>query len=510
MGNYNKNTGNERYKFMAVKSLILFLVICSVSNASGENTPGSVITESSVIRVDPTLQSDMVLQQNALFHITGEGPVAQEVQIRCSWEDEGVSHITITDAVGKWSVNVQTPSATNIPQTIAVKGATSVFFTNILIGEVWLCAGQSNMKWKLKDCTDGTLEVSNANYPDIRLLSMKRYQSDIKTNDFDAKWTVCTPASVDTFSAIGYFFGKMLYQKLKVPIGLINANEGGTPIEIWMERNWIDQDPEMISYAKKHNTSWNGNGYEVAGRFYNTMIYPLRNIPIAGAIWYQGESNWVYPYVYEKYLKAMVNGWRNIWGNQFAFHICMIAPYIRGANYPTNYANPAMRFIQSKTSELIENSGITVNDDLVEDVKSLHPKNKKPVGARLAWLALSKTYKRSLYNEYLCPLYDGYSISDSKLTVRFINVQGGLKTSDCQAPSMFEICGSDKIFYPADAVIRGSTVELTNANVAIPVAARLGWSYTKVTNLRSVHGFPVGVFRTYNWTDESEEQTSTP
>lgn len=509
MRNNKQNAINLRHKFLSVICLIIFVVICSVSNVSGENSTNSLFVENPVIKVDPTLQSDMVLQQNALFHITGEGPVAQEVQIRCSWEGE--SHLTITDAVGKWSVNVDTPSATNIPQTIsATAGTTTVSFTNILIGEVWLCGGQSNMKWKLRDCKGGALEVSNANYPDIRVLNMKRYQSDTKNNDFDAKWTACTPASIDTFSAIGYFFGKMLYQKLKVPIGLINANEGGTPIEIWMERDWIDQDPEMVSYAKIHNTSWGGNGYQVAGGFYNTMIYPLRNMPIAGAIWYQGESNWVYPYVYEKYLKTMVDGWRNLWGNQFAFHICMIAPYIRGANYPTNYANPAMRFVQAKTFSQIENSGITVNDDLVEDVTQIHPRNKKPVGARLAWLALSKTYKQSYYDNWLCCVYEGYTISENRLTVHFNPVSGGLKTNDCNPPSLFEICGSDKIFYPAETVIRGSSVELTSANVPIPVAARMGWSYTKVTNLRSVHGFPVSVFRTYNWTDESEEQTTTP
>ncbi|WP_319226275.1 sialate O-acetylesterase [Draconibacterium orientale] len=486
--------------------LITAISILFFSCYAGEDKENDEFASNSIVVVDPILQSGMVLQQNAVFTITGIGTPGEKIRVKCSWEEESVDHITNVLDDRRWSVAVETPDASFAAQSIIVQGRSLLNFNNILIGEVWLCAGQSNMYWLLKDAQNAETEVANALYPNIRLLDMPRITADSLVDDINAEWKVCTPENAQWFSAVAYFFGRELNKELDIPIGLIASNWGNTGAEVWTERTLIMNDPELAAEAlRKEATPHSDGSPHIAGSAYNAMIYPLRNLPVAGVIWYQGENNLDRPYLYPELLKTMVEGWRSDWQSDFPFYIAQICPYKREWDFLTNYANPAMRFMQAEASKQIDKSGIEVNDDIGE-VNNIHPKNKQDVGLRLAWLALADSYGKEEFDEKKCPVYDTYEVQEDRIIVHFKYADSGLTTSDSNSPALFEICGSDHQFYPAEALVYGSSVVLSNSAVKNPVAARLGWSYTKTTNLIGVNGLPVSVFRTYNWEDESEEQ----
>lgn len=484
---------------------LALLILASFAACSNDSDGGNEgFTSKSYVYVDPILQSNMVLQQNADFHITGKGTPGEPIRVICSWEDENTVHDVTVASDGRWCVPVRTPAATRDPQTIHVLGRADNPFVNILVGEVWLCAGQSNMQWFLKNALNGAQELASCADPDIRVLDMDRTALDTPTEEFSARWKKCEPSTMGEFSAVGYFFGRKLRQELDVPIGLIAVNQGNTAIEVWMSRESVTSDPELYENAMLRNTPHEDGSPHAIASCYNARIYPLRNLPVAGVIWYQGENNQGYPYIYEKFLKTMIAGWRQDWGYDFPFYVSQIAPYERVWDFQTNYSNPAMRFVQAKTAESVPGCAVEVNDDIGEE-KNIHPLNKQDVGLRLAWLALGLTYNRNEFTSMRCPVYDGYDVSGNELTVRFKYAEQGLKTTDGASPTLFEICGEDQIFYPAVAVIDGASVRLTSPKVSAPIAARLGWSYTKVTNLRSANGLPVSVFRTYDWPDPTEE-----
>lgn len=471
-----------------------------------------VLVEDSI--VNHNLQSHMVIQQNRDFVIKGKATANSEVKVQCSWDNPSVIYKTNASGNRTWSVTVHTPSGSFDTRTITVVSDGKTYtFSDILIGEVWICSGQSNMMFQVKNVVNSTEEVANASlYPKIRLLNLNRVKSDIKIDSFNSQWQVCSKSTIPDFSAVGYFFGRKLFQDLQVPVGLINASWGDTTGEVWADRDSVlnCNDAEVIAEATKNDNTPRVDAstpYKI-GSAYNGMIYPLKNIPVAGAIWYQGESNEGHPYYYPDLLNILVNSWRHLFSRtsgEFPFYISQICPYTRKFDFPTYYANSTMRFIQTNASEQIANSGVESNDD-IGDLSTIHPINKQDVGLRLAWLSLFKTYGKSEYYKKLTPIFKEYSIDGNQLTVTFKNVGDGLKTNDGLQPTMFEIAGSNKVFYPANSTISGTDkVVLSNPNVTNPIAARLGWSYIKVTNLVSAENLPVSVFKTYSWLDATEE-----
>lgn len=488
------------------KIYLTLLLLASLAACSNDTEGGGRgFTSNSYVYVDPTLQSNMVLQQNAAFRITGKGTPDEKIRVSCSWENEDGAHEVTVGSDGRWSVSVQTPAATKTPQSIHIRGRADNPFVNILIGEVWLCTGQSNMQWFLKNALNGAAELAACANENIRVLDMDRTTADKPADAFSAQWKPCTPTTMGEFSGVGYFFGRKLQQELDVPIGLVAANEGNTAIEVWMERTSVESDPELYENAMIRNTPHDDGSPHAIASCYNARIYPLRNLPVAGAVWYQGENNQGFPVIYEKFLKTMIAGWRADRGCDFPFYIAQIAPCKRLWDFETNYSNPAMRFAQARTAESVPGCAFEVNDDIA-DPEEIHPVNKQDVGLRLAYLALGNTYDKRGFTAMRSPFYAGYRVTGSKFTVVFNYAEQGLTTSDGGAPTLFEICGEDRVFHPATAVIAGSSVELTAAEVPAPVAARLGWSYTRVTNLRGGNGLPVSVFRTYDWEDPTEEK----
>lgn len=482
--------------------LLLILVLVSCSKEGGGNGSEGKFVSNSSVEVASSLKSNMVIQQNSVFKIQGKGTPGEPIRVTCSWESE--PHIVNVSSDGSWSIPINTPQGSMEVHDISVEGRYIVNITNLLIGEVWICAGQSNMQMTLSSTTGGAEEAASANYPKIRLLNVTRKTSSTPVETIDAEWIPCMPSTAGSFSAAGYYFGKKIFSELNVPVGLIASNWGNTAIEVWMDASWVNSDAELSADIQTRSSAHTDGSPHLPGSAYNAMIYPLKNIPVAGVIWYQGENNQGSPYIYPKFLSRMVEGWREIWGKSIPFYISQIAPYQRAWNYRTNYSNPAMRFSQAEAAKVIPNSAVEVNDD-IGDITDIHPKNKRDVGLRLAWLALSQHYGKSSYADYRCPVFNSAKIEGKVIVVKFDYADGGLKSADGLSPTMFEICGSDRVFYKADAVIKGNTVELTSPLVQTPVAARMGWSYTKTTNLRSSNGLPVSVFKTYSWSDDQEE-----
>lgn len=503
IGAYTTKTKQMIYWLMFI--MLTSLISCDDAGNNPDDKTDD-FESNSIVKVDSTLQSKMVLQQNAEFSITGQGTPNEKIRIQCSWEDSTTFHIVDVSTEGTWSAEVQIPSASYTSYSVTVEGKTKKVFDNILIGEVWLCSGQSNMYLPMKECDNANLEINQANYPEIRIMNMTRKTADNPTNTITSSWEICTPSNIMYFSAVAYFFGRELHQVLNIPIGLIGANWGNTSAQVWTNRELIMKNSILAEIALITDNEEHTDGSpNVAGSAYNSMIYPLRRIPIAGAIWYQGENNQGYAYTYPLLLSTMVEGWRNDWEKEFPFYIAQICPFKRIWDYKTNYSNSAMRYMQAVASEKINNSGVEVNDD-IGDIDNVHPTNKKDVGLRLAYLSLSDTYQKDAYSEKKCPIYDYFEIDGNKITIHFKYASQGLKTSDSETPSFFEIAGTDSVFYPANATISENTIILSNDNITNPIAARLGWSYVNVTNLRSSNGLPVSVFRTYDWEDKMEEQ----
>ena len=482
--------------------LILCALLIFACTKSGADEPEVIFSSNSIIDVSSSLKSNMVLQQNSTFNIKGKGTAGELLRITCSWESKPQTIKVAQDE--SWTLSVSTPSASMNPVSVTIEGKYIKTFSNILVGEVWICAGQSNMQMFLRSTENGAQAAADANYPKIRLLNMTRKTATTPQESFDAEWIPCMPSTAGDFSAVGYYFGQKLYTELQVPIGLIAANWGNTAIEVWMNSQWVSGDTQLAADADLRTTGHTDGSPYLAGSAYNAMIYPLKGIPIAGTIWYQGENNQGSPYVYPKFLKTMIDGWRGIWQLQFPFYISQIAPYQRMWNYMTYYSNPAMRYSQAEATKSIAGTAIEINDD-IGNIADIHPTNKKDVGNRLAYLALGQTYGKHNFSTLRSPVYKDMTVSGNKIIIIFNFAEGGLKTADGLSPYMFEICGADKIFYPATGKISGSSVELTSSSVTAPIAARLGWSYTKVTNLRSSNDLPVSVFKTYQWADSSEE-----
>jgi sialate O-acetylesterase len=347
------------------------------------------------------------------------------------------------------------------------------------------------MEWsgsqKLKQSLD---EAPNANNQKIRFFYVQKSTADYPQEDLNDGWKVCSPDEMVRFSAIGYFFGKKIQKDLNVPVGLINTNWGGTPAEVWTPKEVIEQDQILKDASLKLNPS---NGWPIKpGSVYAAMIAPLTNFRIAGAIWYQGESNTQNYSSYSRLMSRMIGAWREAWGISFPFYYVQIAPFAYG-----NYNVGALLREQQTNSLSISKTGMAVIHDLVDDVNNIHPVKKIEVADRLANLALADNYGvKGLIYKY--PMYRGIIIEKNKIRILFDNLDSGLMAT-AKDLNEFYIAGADQKFLFASAKIEGKTVVVWNKAVKEPVAVRFGFSNTSIPNLFSKEGMPVMMFRTDNW-----------
>ena len=446
----------------------------------------SLLIVCAAVRLPAIIGSHMVLQQKSSVKIWGWASPSEKITISVGWDT--TIYQTITTNGARWEVEIKTPAAGG-PYDMHIKGGNEIVLQDVLIGEVWVCSGQSNMEWGgdqgLQQSKD---EAPNATNKQIRFFYVPKSTSETPQDNVTAQWVVCNPEDMLHFSAIGYFFGKELNSKLNVPVGLINSNWGGTPAEVWTPENLVNADNTLKAAAEKINpAAWWPN---LPGLTFNAMIYPITKFKIAGTIWYQGESNVGTNGTYEKLFTTMIGSWRKYWGNDFPFYFVQIAPFTYGDN---NINGALLREAQTKASSY-PNTGMVVVSDLVDDIKNIHPKAKKEVALRLANFALAETYGVNGLN-YKSPLFHSYQIEKDKIRLFFVNVPTTLISKGGE-PTDFYIAGGDNKFVPAKAKIEGKTVVVYSDQVKQPMMVRFGFTNTATPNLFSAEGLPVNIFRT--------------
>ncbi len=438
------------------------------------------------VRLPAIIGSHMVLQQKSEVNLWGWCAPSEKISVKVSWDT--TNYVTKGTPGAKWEMKIKTPAAGG-PYTITINDKTVL--EDVMTGEVWICSGQSNMEWsgdqKLKQSLE---EAPNANNRKIRFFYVPKTTADYPQEDVRAVWKVCTPEEMIHFSAIGYFFGKSLQKSLNVPIGLINSNWGGTPAEVWTPKAEIEKDPVLKEASLKLNPS---AGWPITpGSNYCAMIAPLTKFRIAGAIWYQGESNTQNYATYSRLMAKMIGSWREAWGYTFPFYYVQIAPFAYGS-----YNVGALLREQQTACLSIPKTGMAIVHDLVDDITNIHPVKKIEVADRLANLALAETYGiKGLTYKY--PMYRGIIIEKNRIRILFDNVENGLMAT-AKDLNEFYIAGADQKFLFASAKIEGSTVIVWNKAVKEPVAVRFGFSNTSVPNLFNKEGMPVNIFRTDNW-----------
>jgi sialate O-acetylesterase len=626
------------------------------------------------LKLPAVLGDHMVLQQNAFARIWGWTEPSGKVTVTTSWN--GKIYITRADKQGNWQVKVLTGEAGG-PYTLTIQGDVQRVLEDVLLGELWICSGQSNMEWPLSRAETAETEIPRADFPHIRLFTVKKHIAPRPLEDVSGAWEACTPESVAGFSAVGYFFGKELHRELGVPVGLVNTSWGGTPSESWTSREmlstfgdfdaqldalynssdeevkkaeeeaarmeaeiasrWDFENGDNIGYKEGWNAisyddgswktmpcpaewssiqeigmlegvvwmrtpimlpnSWVGKDlvlelgpvdemdvtwinevevgsskvvanwnkervyqvpasavasrevllsirivntnaqggifgkaeqlriypageeqaapvmlagdwkYRIAYRFpeikrlndshtpsvlYNGMIYPLKNLAIRGAIWYQGESNQERAMQYRTIFPGMIQDWRNTWNQgDFPFYFVQLAPY----RYANEYTSAELREAQFLTLSKLRNTGMAVTLD-IGNPDDIHPTNKRDVGKRLALWALARDYGKNLV--YSGPLYRDQSVEGASIRIHFDHVGDGLVAQGGDL-THFEIAGEDQVYHPARAVIDGKTVVVSSSEVPIPVAVRFAWSNTAEPNLFNQEGLPASSFCTDSW-----------
>lgn len=455
---------------------LLFLLMLSLS----------AIAASAAVRLPAIIGSHMVLQQKSKVKIWGWSSPAEKVTVQVGWDTTSYS---VTASRGaRWVAEINTPAAGG-PYTIKIKASNEIVLEDVLIGEVWVCGGQSNMEWSadqgLKQSKEESPQATNKS---IRFFYVPKSTSSTPQDDVSAQWVVCNPEDMLHFSAIGYFFGKQLNAATGFPVGLINSNWGGTPAEVWTPIEVVQNDPDLRSAAEKLTpTQW---WPHIRGEAYNAMIYPLTNFEIAGTIWYQGESNVGTHYAYKRLFTQMIESWRKVWNKNFPFYFVQIAPYA----YGDNHINGAfLREAQTQAASF-QKTGMVVVSDLVDNVKDIHPTLKKEVAARLANYALAETYGVKGLS-YKSPVYASHAVEKNKIRIQFDNLPTTLVAKGGE-PTDFYIAGADGVFVSAKAVIEGKTVVVSSRNVKEPVDVRFGFTNTAMPNLFSAEGLPVNLFRT--------------
>lgn len=453
------------------------------------------------VKLASIFTSNMVLQQKTEAPVWGWDKPGKPVSVTTSWNNK--TYKTTADNAGKWKVKVSTPSFGG-PYTVTINDGQITTLENVLIGEVWLCGGQSNMEMPMKgfkgqpimNSNEAILKSKNNN---IRLYTVPRSSvTEVQENSKPSEWRVASPEFVSNFSATGYYFGRLLNEMLNVPVGLINCSYSGSYAEAWLDPETLKAFPEVKIPAK-------GDTIKQVSRtpttLYNGMLHPITGFAIKGAIYYQGESNYERPDNYEVLFPALVKRWRELWAQgDFPFLYAQIAPYDYAQLPPYNkggkYNSAYLRDAQRKSLKTIPNSGMAVLMDIGEQ-PSIHPARKEPGGTRLAFLALGKTYELKGFG-FASPEYESITVKDTLATIKFANCANGL-TSYSKPLAQFEIAGKDQKFYPAKAVINGSSVAVSAPQVKEPVAVRYAFRDYIVGELYGTDGLPVSSFRTDNW-----------
>jgi sialate O-acetylesterase len=454
------------------------------------------------------LQDGMVVQQNRPFTVWGRAQAGDKVSIRADWMSDPIT--VMADTAGNFSGIIPVPAVRPgdyRPHTLAVtEGDARIVLRDVLIGEVWLCSGQSNMQFAMKEVTDSTAEIAAAHFPHLRLLNVGLNFSATPCESFSGRWVECTPATVAGFSAVGYYFGRELLKTLDVPVGIIFSGIGASAAQAYVPQSVLAADSLLdrvylrpyLSSPRSKEVIDGGFSFEKVTRpflLYNAMIYPLRRLSIRGICWYQGEANRMERGSYTHLTQVMIRSWRELFGQgELPFYYVQVAPFFWDKMDDTLADYAFFREAQEKIAELDHTTMVTSVD--VGEAKNLHPHNKKPIGIRLANTALNRIYGRGDI-VWRGPHYAHMEVRGRKAAIFFEpgTTAGGLRGE----PSCFTIAGADRRFYPAEAVIDGDRIKVWSAKVRHPVAVRYAFTNYAVTTLHNGAGWPVAPFRTDDW-----------
>lgn len=468
--------------------------------------------------------SHMVLQQGQKNKVWGLADAGEAVTVSIGTQ----SHKATAGADGKWSVMLDSMPASGAALTLTVKGKNEVKFDDVLVGEVWICSGQSNMQWSVNAANDPDLEKAAAKHPKLRMINFPQVgtQEPIWTHP-DRQWQVCSPETVGGWSAVGYFFGRQLHQTLDVPVGMINNAWGGSACEAWINRDLLTKTPayqplierwmldektfaelskktDLNDDQKKQLAALQGRmrGNARPANIYNGVLSSHLGYGIRGAIWYQGESNASRAYQYRDLFPLMIQNWRDEWGQgDFPFYWVQLADFMAEKPEPADSAWAELREAQTMTMKRLKNTGEAVIIDIGEG-KDIHPKNKVDVGRRLARWALAETYKVAGI-PCRSPLYKSLEKQANKIVLTFENVApaaNGWRPFDVNEPRGFAIAGDDKKFVWAKAkILPDGRIEVWADSVKEPAAVRYAWADNPIVNMYSSAGLPLTPFRTDDW-----------
>ena len=506
---------------IAVRNLILILAFV----ATGFNAR-PVFAD---VKTAAIIGDNMVLQQGIPAPLWGTAEPGEAVTVTFQEQKKTAT----ADKDGNWKVSLDALKAGG-PYEMTIAGKNTLAIKNILVGEVWVCSGQSNMEFGLNSAMNSKEEIAKADFPKIRLFTVQKAIAVEPRKDVIGKWVECSPATAGGFSAVGYFFGRDLHQALNVPVGLIHTSWGGTPAEAWTSKETLDAQfkpilerwnksvenyPTTKANYEKQLAQWNEaaakaktegkaapkkpNGPQPpdqnangAAQLYNAMLLPLAPFAIAGATWYQGETNAGRAYQYRKLLPAMITDWRRIWGQgDFPFLIVSLANFMNRKPEPADSAWAELREAQAMTLSLPK-TGLALAID-IGDAKNIHPTNKQDVGHRLALAGESVAYGKDIV--FSGPAYDSMQADGGKIKLKLKYVGGGLTIKDGDTLKGFSIAGDDKKFVWADAKIDGDSIVVSSDKVAAPVAVRYAWADNPECNLYNKAGLPAVPFRTDEW-----------
>jgi len=507
---------------LKIKEILPFIVLLLLS-----------VNTKSEVRVNSLFTENAVLQQGVKIPVFGSANDNEEITV--SFGKQILKTITVN---GRWLVTMNPLKASSIPQKLIVKGSNTIIISNILVGEVWLCSGQSNMALGLKhirpkkDYQDKSFVFKDAqNFSTIRqyTIRVKTYDSiPDRSYDNNGKWVVCDSNKVLDFSAVAYFFGRSLNKELSVPIGLLTIAYPGTPIEFWINKDSLIDKPELKSVFENYTNSFKNfpsklkefkenqstiitnykNDSVIAvknsraiterpkvpvnpaerggpGGLFNAMISPLIPFAIKGCLWYQGENNSGGGIKYRQLLPLLINNWRQEWKiGEFPFIIVQIPGW--------KTIQPELREAQLLTSQNVKKTSLVVIIDC-DDASNVHPGNKQPVGERSALQALAIAYNKKI--EYCGPIYENHEIKENKIILTFSHAKKGICSKNGELKD-FEICGTDEKYYPATAIIIKDRVIVESTNVANPTSVRMGWNTTPNINLYNSYGLCASPFRT--------------
>lgn len=449
---------------MRFPALVVVLVLSASTAARAE------------VRLPGVFGDHMVLQRDRPVRVWGWAEAGEQVTVSI---DTARGQAT-AGKDGRWAVVLPAMQAGG-PHELVVKGTNTLKLADVLVGEVWVCGGQSNMALGVVKSLNADKEIAAADHPDVRLFTVPNAEGKHPQDDLKAPWLVCSPKTISYFSATAYYFGRELREKLKVPVGLVVSAVNGTRIEPWTNAAGVASVRELDGKDKAQD-----------GLLYNAMVHPLIPFAIRGVIWYQGEGNVGDGLWYYHRMRALIQGWRRAWGQgDFPFYYAQLTPLNWGGKPKDQHAE----LWEAQAEALrIPNTGMAVTND-IGNVGDAHPKNKQEVGRRLALWALANTYgERDVV--YSGPVYRSMAMEGAAVRLRFDHTHGGLSSRDGKPLTWFTVAGADNKFVPAKAEIDGESLLVSAEGVAKPVAVRFAWHQTAEPNLMNKAGLPASAFRT--------------